>query len=167
MSGAHLQAPAFSFAYDRQSQITVAYDGSGESVVGYDAVLVLVTGEANNGTTGNRVHSAKFAEFLAAEGTAPKLFYHYTTADESLFANGLREGSSVTDKLYTDALHASQELGIPVPNKVIPIQDVGQFIPAKPPTVQPSFRFLGGGNDFNNIQRVPPSQLLPAQPIGR
>jgi hypothetical protein len=106
-------------------------------------------------------------EATAAEGTAQRLMYHYTTADESLFANGLREGSSVTDRLYTDALRASQELGIPVPNKVIPIQDVGQFVPAKPPTVQPSFRFLGGGNDFNNLQRVPTSQLLPAQPIGR
>ena len=103
---------------------------------------------------------------LAAEETGPNLFYHYTTADESLFANGLREGSSVTDTLYTDPVQASQELGIPVPNKVIPIQDVGQFVPAKPPVVQGSYRYMGGGNDFNNLQRVPPSQLLPARPIG-
>ena len=94
------------------------------------------------------------------------LKYHYTTADESLFANGLREGSSVTDKLYSNPLQASQELGIPVPNKVIPIQDAGQFVPAKPSVVQGSNRYLGGGNDFNNLQPVPPSQLLPAQPVG-
>ena len=105
-------------------------------------------------------------QIVAAEGAAPKLMYHYTTADESLFAKGLRAGSSVTDKLYTNPLQASQELGIPVPNKVIPIQDVGQFVPAKPAVVEPSFRFGGGGSDFNNPLRVPPSQLFPAQPIG-
>lgn len=93
-------------------------------------------------------------------------FYHYTNAEESLFANGLREGSSVTDKLYSCPLQASQELGIPVPNKVIPIRDVGQFVPAKPAIVQSSFRFQGGGKDFNNPQRVLASQLLRAQPIG-
>jgi len=102
----------------------------------------------------------------AAETTAPNLMYHYTTASESSFANGLWEGSSVTDKLYTDAAQASQELGIPVPNKVIPIQNTGQFIPNAPSTVQRSFRFIGGGSDFINPQAVPPSQLLPAQPIG-
>ena len=108
-------------------------------------------------------------EATAAEGTtAPSLMYHYTTAPESSFANGLWEGSSVTDTLYTDAQQASQELGIPVPNKVIPIQNTGQFVPARPPIVQPvpSRGFTGGGNDFNNPLRVPPSQLLPAQPIG-
>jgi hypothetical protein len=98
--------------------------------------------------------------------TAPSLLYHYTTAPESSFANGLWEGSSVTDQLYTDAAQASQELGIPVPNKVIPIQNTGQFVPNSPSIVQPSFRFTGGGSDFINPQPVPPSQLLPAQPIG-
>jgi hypothetical protein len=105
---------------------------------------------------------------LAAEGTAPNLMYHYTTASESSFANGLWEGSSVTDKLYTDAAQASQELGIPVPNKVIPIQNTGQFVPNAPSIVQPSplRGWSGGGTDFINPQRVPPSQLFPAQPIG-
>jgi RHS repeat-associated protein len=104
----------------------------------------------------------------AAEGTAPNLMYHYTTASESSFANGLWEGSSVTDKLYTDAAQASQELGIPVPNKVIPIQNTGQFVPNAPSIVQPSplRGWSGGGSDFINPQRVPPSQLFPAQPIG-
>jgi hypothetical protein len=104
---------------------------------------------------------------VAAENTAPKLFYHYTSAEESSFANGLWRQSSVTDKLYTDAFQASQELGIPVPNKVIPIEDVGQFVPQAPGgIVQPSFRFTGGGTAFTNAELVPPSQLLPAQPIG-
>jgi hypothetical protein len=101
----------------------------------------------------------------AAPTTGPKLMYHYTRADESSFASGLREGSSVTDKLYTNPYQAGQELGIPVPNKVIPIKDTGQFVPAKPPIVQNSNRYKGGGNDFNNTDRVPPSQLLPAQPM--
>jgi RHS repeat-associated protein len=101
----------------------------------------------------------------AAPTTGPKLMYHYTRADESSFANGLREGSSATDKLYTNPYQAGQELGIPVPNKVIPIKDTGQFVPAKPPIVQGSNRYKGGGNDFNNTDRVPPSQLLPAQPM--
>jgi hypothetical protein len=98
--------------------------------------------------------------------TAPSLMYHYTYYPESSFSDGLWAGSSVTDKLYSSAYEASQELGIPVPNKVIPIQDTGQFVPNSPPLVQPSFRFTGGGTDFTNLQRVPPSQILPAQPIG-
>src|SRR5579859_3196063 len=69
------------------------------------------------------------AAITPADGTAPNLLYHYTTAPESSFANGLWENSSVTDKLYTDATQASQELGIPVPDKVIPIQNTGQFVP--------------------------------------
>ncbi len=97
---------------------------------------------------------------------APSLLYHYTTAPEASFANGLWEGSSVSDTLYTDPVQASQELGIPVPNKVIPIQNTGQFVPNTPPIVDRSFRFQGGGNDFINPQPVPPSQILPARPIG-
>lgn len=54
--------------------------------------------------------------------------YHYTTAGESSFANGLWEGSSVTDKLYTDAAQATQELGIPVPNKENSENTEGQVI---------------------------------------
>jgi len=59
-----------------------------------------------------------------------------------------------------------QELGIPAPNKIIPIQDVGQFVPNKPPIVEWTPFRRGGGTDFINPQPVPPSQLLPAQPIG-
>ena len=105
------------------------------------------------------------AEAEAAEGTA-NILYHYTTAEESAFANGLWRETSVTDKLYTNAAQASQELGIPVPNKVIPIQNTGQFVPNRPPIVQPSNRYIGGGTDFINPNRVPPSQILPARPIG-
>ena len=102
---------------------------------------------------------------VRAESGGQRLLYHYTTAEESSFAKGLWRDSSVTDKLYTDPLRASQELGIPVPNKVIPIQNAGQFVPNKPPFVQPSFRYQGGGTDFINPNPVPSSQLFPARPL--
>lgn len=156
--------------YDAQCAVFVAYDRHANSAAGsYDNADARITREEHKRMLGERLLFAKFAGFLAAkaaEGTAPNLMYHYTTASESSFANGLWEGSSVTDKLYTDAAQASQELGIPVPNKVIPIQNTGQFIPNAPSTVQRSFRFTGGGSDFINPQAVPPSQLFPAQPIG-
>jgi len=117
------------------------------------------------GGAGGAEGAAGSAESAAAEGEAPNLLYHYTTADESSFAKGLWRDSSVTDKLYDDPNIASQELGIPPPNKVIPIQDAGQFVPNKPGIVQPSTRYTGGGTDFVNPKAVPPSQLLPARPI--
>lgn len=101
---------------------------------------------------------------IAPKGTPLK--YHYTTAPESSFQKGLWRDSSVTDKLYTDAVEAGQKLGIPTPNKVIPIQDTGHFVPNKPPIVQPSNRYQGGGTDFVNPNPVPPEAILPARPIG-
>ena len=148
------------------NQAMIAYDAPSFSSFNYDSGAVLLAGGGSERSQRPDVHFTRFAKFLAAEGTAPNLMYHYTTASESSFANGLWEGSSVTDKLYTDAAQASQELGIPVSNKVIPIQNTGQFIPNAPSTVQRSFRFTGGGSDFINPQAVPPSQLFPAQPIG-
>ncbi|MGH1543070.1 MAG: polymorphic toxin-type HINT domain-containing protein [Arenicella sp.] len=91
--------------------------------------------------------------------------YHYTTADETSFSSGLWKDTSVTDKLYTSATEAGQKLGIPTPNKVIPIKDSGNFVPNKPSVVQPSNRYQGGGTDFVNPQRVSPDDILPAQPI--
>jgi RHS repeat-associated protein len=94
-----------------------------------------------------------------------KLWYHYTTSDESSFGKGLWAQSSVTDKLYTNAEQASQELGIPVPNKVIPIRDTGQFVKQGNGIVQPSNRYPGGGTAFTNPKSVPAADLLKAQPI--
>jgi hypothetical protein len=101
----------------------------------------------------------------AAEAGAQKTYYHYTNQPEESFANGLHSWSSVTDTLYEDPFTDSQELGIPPPNKVIPIPDKGQFIPAKPPKVDRTDTRSGGGTDFNNPKRVPPEDLGPAQPI--
>ncbi len=96
----------------------------------------------------------------------PALKYHYTTAPESSFEQGLWRDSSVTDKLYTNPVEAGKKLGIPTPDKVIPIRDAGHFVPNKPPIVQPSNRYQGGGTDFVNPNPVPPEDILPAQPIG-
>jgi hypothetical protein len=92
--------------------------------------------------------------------------YHYTTADEASFVNGLWKDTSVTNKLYSNAYEAGQKLGIPTPNKVIPIKDNGNFVPNNPSVVQPSNRYQGGGPDFVNPQPVSPENILPAQPIG-
>jgi hypothetical protein len=151
-------------AYGDQNQASIGYDGMRRLSFGYDGGAVPTENKYGHQLSGYRAPLGIFSSFLAAEG-APNLMYHYTTAGESSFANGLWEGSSVTDKLYTDAAQASQELGIPLPNKVIPIQNTGQFVPNSPSIVQPSFRFTGGGSDFINPQAVPPSQLFPAQPI--
>jgi len=59
--------PPVTFAYDGQHQTTVAYDITGESACGYDAVSVLATDEKKNGTVGSRVLFAKFAELVAAK----------------------------------------------------------------------------------------------------
>ena len=158
---------SITWRYDAHpSRMSIGYDLHPVSASTYDSAPVLFGNGRKTRESANCAVFGKFAKFLAAEGTAPNLMYHYTTASESSFANGLWEGSSVTDKLYTDAAQASQELGIPVSNKVIPIQNTGQFIPNAPSTVQRSFRFTGGGSDFINPQAVPPSQLFPAQPIG-
>jgi hypothetical protein len=96
----------------------------------------------------------------------PSIKYHYTTYDEASFKRGLWRNSSVTDKRYTDPVQAGQDLGIPTPNKVIPIIDRGHFKPNSPPIVQPSNRYRGGGTDFTNPKWVPPKDILPAEPIG-
>jgi RHS repeat-associated protein len=110
--------------------------------------------------------SAEGAAASSAESEAQALFYHYTTADESSFVNGLWSGSSVTDTLYTNPYQASQELGIPTPTSVIPIIDNGQFVPNSPSIVEQTSNYYGGGSDFTNSQLVPPEDLLQAQPIG-
>jgi len=57
---------------------------------------------------------------------------------------------------------ASQELGIPVPDKMIPIKDKGHFRPNTPPIVDNTGRYKGGGTDFVNDNRVPLEDILPA-----
>lgn len=132
-----------------QGHVNTAYDAHWSSVI---PAITAARGPPDNNFS------------LIAAKTPLK--YHYTTAEELSFKGGLWRDTSVTDKLYTDPFKASQELGIPVPNKVIPIKDAGQFVPNKPPIVQPSYRYQGGGADFINPEPVPPEYLLPARPLG-
>ena len=57
------------FDYDGQARPTMAYDGPSASPIGYDAARKHATDETRNATTGNPVLFARFAGFLAAEGT--------------------------------------------------------------------------------------------------
>ena len=58
--------PPSAFAYDGQNQTAVAYNSSGESSMGYNAVSVL-TREKKSGPARDCVLFAKFAGFLAAK----------------------------------------------------------------------------------------------------
>ncbi len=190
-AGESLYMAAGGWEYDYQQRLrneaTAEYWGQfsdGERIVyglvpgayqSYEAMLAFSMGDYSGGTEhlvyagielGMAWFTGKAMAPAAPKGTSPSLVYHYTTAPESSFANGLWEGSSVTRTLYTNPAVASQHLGIPVPTTVIPILDVGQFIPNKPPIVQRSYRFTGGGTDLTNPLPVPPSQILPARPVG-
>ena len=105
-------------------------------------------------------------EVVGQVAGAVNLKYHYTSAPESSFKTGLREQSSVTDNPNLTAKQAVEQLGVKTPpNKVIPIEDNGNFVPNKPAVVEPHFNGPGGGKDFTNPQRVPPEQIRPAVPI--
>lgn len=100
----------------------------------------------------------------AAETTSLK--YHYTSVPESSFKRGLDTQSSVTDNPNLTAKQAVEQLGVKTPpNKVIPIQDNGNFVPNKPAVVEKHPLGQGGGNDFYNPQKVPSEQIRPAIPI--
>ena len=98
-------------------------------------------------------------------GRNSKLMYHYTNAPESSFSGGLWAGSSVTDEMISDPFTASQRLGIRPPTQIIPIENVGQFVPNRPPIVQQSNRYFGGGTDFVNPSAVSPTLMRPAIPL--
>jgi hypothetical protein len=94
------------------------------------------------------------------------LKYHYTSAPEGELRNGLRVETHVTDNPNLTAKQAVEQLGVKTPpNKVVPIEDKGNFVPNKPDTVQPHRNGLGGGKDFYNPQRVPSEQVKPAIPV--
>ena len=99
---------------------------------------------------------------------APNFKFHYTSASESAFAKGLRGETHVTDTPNYTAQEARDKLGLTsTPDKVIPIQDNGNFVPSRPPVVQanPSRGINGGGADFYNPSAVSPNQIGPALPI--
>jgi RHS repeat-associated protein len=94
--------------------------------------------------------------------------YHYTSSPESDFEKGLRRETHVTDDPNLTSKEAVDKLGVTrPPDKVIPIQDKGDFVPSKPPTVDPNPAkgIGGGGTDYYNPSEVPPDQIGPAIPI--
>ena len=80
-----------SLAYGGQSQRSVAYDRSGESTVGYDAVSELTTTERKNGTAGDRVYFGKVGGGLAAETTAGSMEEAAALQARAQELNGLRD----------------------------------------------------------------------------
>ncbi len=92
--------------------------------------------------------------------------YHYTDAPESLFRNGLRQDSSVTDNPNLSPAEAVDKLGLKrPPDKIIPIQDNGNFVENRPFIVEPHYHGEGGGHDFTNPNRIPSQDILPAIPL--
>ena len=156
-----------------------ALSGSGHATAGQIAVgavqevsraaAIVPVGAAIGRGTGALVTSlAAGGEEEAAGQLAglANLKYHYTSAPESEFRNGLRVETHVTDNPNLTAKQAVEQLGVKTPpNKVVPIEDKGNFVPNKPDTVQPHRNGLGGGKDFYNPQRVPSEQVKPAIPV--
>jgi RHS repeat-associated protein len=96
--------------------------------------------------------------------------FHYTNvADpDKVFAGGVRRGTSFTGEGNLGPKAAITRLGIPRPTHVVEVEDVGQFVPNKPPTVQPNPNrgFVGGGSDYVNPIPIPPEQIK-IYPLGR
>jgi hypothetical protein len=88
----------------------------------------------------------------------------YTTAPESSFSGGFHQGASVTDVGDLTAAEASHTLGIPTPDKVIPIVDTGGSFQYGG-LVQDSARYVGGGRQWFATQTIGPENILPAQPV--
>jgi RHS repeat-associated protein len=112
------------------------------------------------------------ANALKETGEAPTIeitgeadvYYHYTTAPESSFANGFWKDASVTNVGdYTES-EASELLGIPKPNKVIPIIGEGGAFEFGG-TVGASTRYSGGALQWFARQPIPAVNILPAEPL--
>jgi hypothetical protein len=94
-------------------------------------------------------------EALAAETS--DVVYHYTTLDKlaSIRSSGLWTQSSATDVGTLTAREAVETLGVKTePDVVIAFRNNGQFVPNRPPVVQPHPLGPGGGLDLTNPFRV-------------
>ena len=106
-------------------------------------------------------------------------FWHYTNQPESNFASGLNAGTSVTDNGNMMPWEAMSKLGIPQPNKAIPITgNPGDFVP-QPPVPASGYRtytdpitgksvsipVAGGANEWTNPNPIPPNQVGKAKPL--
>lgn len=104
---------------------------------------------------------------LAAQGAGmmnapPDVKYHYTSAPESSFKSGFWKGSSVTDDPALTSADAADKLGIPPPDKVIPIVVRGGYFGNKS-KVSPTPKYSGGGNQWFSKQTIPAKDVLPAK----
>ena len=105
------------------------------------------------------------AQNVFAEAPEQEILYHYTDAPEESFQKGLWSGSSATDNPNLSPQEAVEQLGVKtVPDKIIPIQNNGNFIPNSPPIVEPHPNGPGGGTDFTNPVRVSPDQIRSCKP---
>jgi hypothetical protein len=129
--------------------------GAEEVAAGADAVA----GAAEVGATAEAVGEAPTIEILGESD----VYFHYTTAPESAFSGGFLQGSSVTD-IGTYTAGEGTFLGIPSPDKVIPIIDSGGMFQYGG-TVGASARYVGGAQQWFSTQLVPPSNILPAVPV--
>ncbi len=90
-----------------------------------------------------------------------KEYYHYTTQKNvpSICKTGLSENVDfyTTDKYFT-ASEAGARLGVMAHNIdcVLLFADDGNFRPAKPPIVDGTNRFIGGGTAFIHPQKKKP-----------
>jgi RHS repeat-associated protein len=99
-----------------------------------------------------------------SDSGAPAIYYHYTDVPEQAFSNGFFAGGAVTNDPSYTAAEASQLLGISPPDSVIPIVDTGGYFQYGG-VVGATPRYAGGGMQWFAVKRVPPSNILPAQPV--
>jgi RHS repeat-associated protein len=117
----------------------VAADGAAAEVVGEAPASIEVTGDED-------------------------VYFHYTSSSESSFSGGFWQGGSVTNVADYTAEEASESLGIPSPDKVIPIIDTaGSFEYGG--TVGASARYAGGGMQWFATETIPAGNILPAQTL--
>ncbi len=155
--------PALGVAMAAIVAVPVVVSG-GIAVLANPVAAVEIATVATEIAAGDALGGAAVGVAAVAAATEAKVMFHYTNAPESAFAEGLWAGSSVTDELVDSASAASQRFGIPLPDKIIPIVDRGQFVPNKPFLVEKG-RGTGGGTDYVNNERVPAKDILPAKPI--
>jgi hypothetical protein len=105
------------FAYDVYSRTTAGYDDNAKSGSVYDAGVGLTTGEKKPGVTEEHDLSAKFAEFLAAEGT--EIIYRTMSQAnyDTLLATGKLPATSETF-ISPSLQYASKYNGVTVQFKV-------------------------------------------------
>lgn len=103
--------------------------------------------------------------------THPGQKFHYTNVDDPVqaFSQGVHADISFTGEGNLGPKAAATRLGIPKPKYIVVVEDVGQFKPNTPPTVQPTpgRGIGGGGSDYVNPNAIPPEQIKGIYEIGR